>query len=46
LIGIPTGDGMALVFYKSPEDHDQAMNWLEKAFAKGQPDLNTIRFDI
>jgi TolB-like protein/Tfp pilus assembly protein PilF/class 3 adenylate cyclase len=26
-------------------DQDQAMNWLEKAFAKGQPDLNTIRFD-
>lgn len=26
-------------------DQDQAMNWLEKAFAGGQPDLNTIRFD-
>jgi len=26
-------------------DQDQAMNWLEKAFAEGQPDLNTIRFD-
>jgi len=26
-------------------DQDQAMNWLEKSFADGQPDLNTIRFD-
>ncbi len=26
-------------------DQDQAMNWLEKAFAGRQPDLNTIRFD-
>ena len=26
-------------------DQDQAMNWLEKAFAEKQPDLNTIRFD-
>ena len=26
-------------------DQDQAMNWLEKAFARQQPDLNTIRFD-
>ncbi len=26
-------------------DRDQAMNWLEKAFAEKQPDVNTIRFD-
>jgi TolB-like protein/Tfp pilus assembly protein PilF/class 3 adenylate cyclase len=26
-------------------DQDQAMNWLERAFAEKQPDLNTIRFD-
>jgi len=26
-------------------DKNQAMDWLEKSFAKRQPDLNTIRFD-
>jgi TolB-like protein/tetratricopeptide (TPR) repeat protein len=26
-------------------DNRQAMDWLEKSFAKRQPDLNTIRFD-
>jgi TolB-like protein/Flp pilus assembly protein TadD len=35
---------VALV-YLGLGDQDQAMNWLEKAFAEGQPDLNTIRFD-
>jgi hypothetical protein len=26
-------------------DKSQAMDWLEKSFAKRQPDLNTLRFD-
>ncbi|MGH7936824.1 MAG: tetratricopeptide repeat protein, partial [Chthoniobacterales bacterium] len=35
---------VALV-YLGLGEKDQAMNWLEKSFVDGQPDLNVIRFD-
>jgi TolB-like protein len=33
------------LIYLGLGDKNQAMDWLEKSFAQGQPDLNTIRFD-
>jgi TolB-like protein/Flp pilus assembly protein TadD/class 3 adenylate cyclase len=38
-------DYSVALIYIGLGDQDQAMNWLEKACADGQPDLNTIRFD-
>ncbi len=40
-----TSDYSIALVYLGLGDQDQAMNWLEKAFADRQPDLNTIRFD-
>ena len=33
------------LIYLGLGDKNQAMDWLEKSFVQGQPDLNTIRFD-